>query len=664
MRYMLIGNPNVGKSTLYNYLTDSSVNVGNYAGVTVKQVEAGIVWSKPDTLVDLPGTYNIIPNAIDEGFVIKTLLQESYECIINIVDAGHLKRNLHLTLQLLDLESDMVIVTNFYDELQGRGYHLDANKLTELLGLPVVNMQAHKGDKTEIETLVNTLKTKREKRNVSVTYPNIIEEAISAISPYIEKHYKKNTRFLALALLEGDKDVLAILDQNHKEEINTIIQSLEKTLIETAQAGSIKGMLFTARMALIDELNAKVMVKERDVRVEHHEDIDKALTHPFWGLVAFAVTMFLIYHISFSEGFMGIGAFLAGGFEELYEGVFMPGLSTLLSHLGLIEDHFLHQFLVDGLFGALGAVLVFLPQIIILFFLLALLETTGYLSRLAMLLDSGLSKFGYNGRSIVSLITGLGCTVPALMSTRSIDDRKERMLTLLSVPFVPCPARIIPIAFLASLFFKGHVGLILLMVYTLGIGATFFSAKIFSLSIFKKQDSTFLLEIPHYRKPQWRHMFRQTYIQVKDFLKRAGTYILIGIIVVWLLSNLGPQGIAEAEDSFLAIISGAISIIFEPLGLGDWRLTSALISGFIAKESVLASMVILFGSEEAILALGALNAMTFIIFVALYTPCLATIATIKQETQSCKWTLFAVIYPFLLAYFVSLIARLIFSIWL
>ena len=395
-----------------------------------------------------------------------------------------------------------------------------------------------------------------------------------------------------------------------------------------------------------------IQVEDKEHSKYFNQRIDKFITHPVYGIPIFLLTMFLIYQISFGV-FLGLGNLLTGYFETFWDSVLVHYSSLGLEYIG--ASGFLHSLFIDGILAGVGGVLVFLPQIVVLFTLIAILEGTGYMARVAIMMDRFLSKFGFNGKSIVPIITGFGCTVPAIMATRTIADKRERLLTILTLPFISCSARLPIYGLIVSKIFDSYQGLVVFSIYLIGVLVTLFSAKLLNLTYFKGEGSKFLLEVPPYRMPQMRTVMYQALEKARRFVKKAGTFILVGSIILWVLSNNGFGGIMVPQDqSFLADIAGAIKYLFAPLGFGTWEASSSLISGFLAKEVVASSIEILYpGGFEGAFTIA--SALGYVVFTSLYIPCISTVATIKAETQSTKWTLFSVAYPFVLAYIITLV---------
>jgi ferrous iron transport protein B len=659
MIYLLAGNPNVGKSTFFNYMTQSHVHVGNYSGITVEKRVHHIKHYENANLVDLPGTYNVAPNSQDEGIVTYSILNEDYKGIVNIIDSTHLKRNLHLTIQLLELGVPSLLVFNLKDALKNNGYAIDTDKITKLLKANAISISAKKATKEDQQMVAEEIKNLAAFKALELNYHPIIKWGMQRIHDLLRyDNFQVKKKWVALQLLEGNEGIYDFVDLTKEEKIRQVVKEVEQRIIDEEVALSLKGAIFNTRRAFIEEIIEACLIKVEDK--EHskyfNQKIDRYLTHPVLGIPIFFMIMLVVYQISFGE-FLGLGNFLTGYFELFWENIIVQYTSLGLEYVGITG--FMHGLVVDGILAGIGGVLVFLPQIIILFFLLAILEGTGYMARVAIVMDRFLSIFGFNGKSIVPIITGFGCTVPAIMATRTIADKKERILTILTLPFVSCSARLPIYVLFINIFFDSYRAIIMLGIYILGIVVTLLSAKLFSLSFFKGSGTKFLLEVPPYRVPQLRTITYQAFEKAKRFVKKAGTFILVGSIILWLLSNIGTTGInINQEDSFLSMIAGFIAPIFSPLGFGSWQAVSSLISGFLAKEVVVSSLQILYMGDVSS-GFDTLSALTYLIFASLYIPCISTVATIKAETQSRKWTLFSVVYPFVVAYLVAFIVRYI-----
>jgi ferrous iron transport protein B len=661
MIFLLAGNPNTGKSTFFNMMTKSHVHVGNYSGVTVEKRVHHIKHLSHAELVDLPGTYNVVPSSEDEGIVTYSLLNEAYQGIVNIVDSTHLKRNLHLTIQLLELCSPTLLVLNLTDALRRNGYVIDLDKLKNLLGVDVVAISARNHDEKEELMVANKIRDIQLHKSLKLDYPQPIMWGINQIRNLLRyDNVRVKKKWLALQILEGNEAVFQYVKPHKEKEIKKVVQEVEQQIVKEGIALSLKGAIFNTRREFIQRVVDAVMIRVENKQHTKYfnQKIDRILTHQMWGIPIFLLIMLTIYQISFGS-FLGLGSMLSDWFDLFWTDYLLEWTAQFLNRIGI--SGFAAGLIVDGILAGVGGVLVFLPQIVVLFFLLALLEGTGYMARVAIVMDRFLSRFGFNGKSIIPIITGFGCTVPAIMATRTIPDRKERILTILTLPFVSCSARLPIYGIFVSLFFEQYRAWFIMAIYLLGVFVMLFSAKLFSLSYFKGAGTTFVLEVPPYRMPQLRTISYQALEKAKRFVKKAGTFILVGSVILWLLSNVGPNGIeANSTDSFLSIISGWIAPIFAPLGFGEWQATSSLISGILAKEVVVSSLIVLYGSKAAIaIAFTTSSALAYVVFASLYIPCISTIATVRSETGSWKWTMFSVIYPFTVAYLVTLLIRMI-----
>lgn len=664
MIYLLAGNPNVGKSTFFNFMTQSHVHVGNYSGVTVEKRVHHIKHYEGANLVDLPGTYNVSPSSEDEGIVTYSLLNESYNGVVNIIDSTHLRRNLHLTVQLLELGVPTLLVFNLKDALRSNGYVIDINKVKDKLKVNAISISARDRQNEDQKQIASELQNLRITKALELDYGPIIKWGLQRIHDLLRYDViQVKKKWLALQILEGNEGIFKFLNLVKEDKIREVVKEVEERIIDKEVAFSLKGAIFNTRREFINGIveESLIKVEEKEHSKYFNQKIDRILTHQKFGIPIFFLIMLAIYQVSFGT-FLGVGNFLTHYFEIGWNDYLVYYLGQGLEFLGLTG--FIYGLVIDGIMGGVGGILVFLPQIVVLFFMLAILEGTGYMARVAIVMDRFLSKFGFNGKSIVPIITGFGCTVPAIMATRTITDKKERILTILTIPFVSCSARLPIYGIFTALFFDEYRAIIILGLYMLGMLVTLLSAKLLNLTYFRGSGSKFLLEVPPYRIPQLRTITYQALEKAKRFIKKAGTFILIGSIILWLFSNIGMDGInVNPEDSLLSNIAGFISPIFSPLGFGDWQATSSLISGFLAKEVVVSSLNILYVGDIAA-GFTALSALTYIVFASLYVPCISTVATIKSETGSIKWTVFSVIYPFFVAYLVALTVNLVFGIFI
>lgn len=651
---MLIGNPNVGKTTLFNGLTGSNAHVGNWSGVTVEKL-VGMVKKTNDELIDLPGTYSVTPSSEDEGVVTYALLQEQYEGLLNIVDATHLKRNLHLTIQLLEAGVPMMVAMNMMDTLAKKGFQLDVEKLQEALGVPVALISACKNE--GIDAVATQLHHGITSKPFNLYYGVTIETAISKLMPYLNEtpnHLEK--RWVAIQILEGNEGIFKTLDLAQETVIRELVAQTEATIIKNGTALSLKGAIFNKRREFIYKLYQSCLIPIPGHTQENRPkltSVDQLLTHPIWGAIIFLVFMFLIYLITFDL----VGNQISDGFSGVLEDWITPWMEQLLMSLGASPDGFVYGAIIDGLVAGVGGVIVFLPQILILFFFLSLMEATGYMARVAIVMDYLFSRFGLNGKAIVPLVTGFGCNVPAIMATRTIPDREERIKTMMIIPFMSCSARLPVYGLFVAMFFTKYRSFIIMGLYLLGIIVALVSAKLLSVSIFKKTEDNFILEIPPYRVPQFKNLLNQTLNRGTDFLHTAGKFIVLGSIIMWILNDMGPAGLhVSGDESYLAILGGVLAPLFLPLGFGTWQAASSLVVGFLAKELVASSMLIICGGEAGLTNLFTpLQAFSFLVFSLLYIPCLSTVGVMYQETKSAKTTAMMVGFGLLIAYIMSLL---------
>lgn len=651
---MLIGNPNVGKTTLFNGLTGSNAHVGNWSGVTVEKL-VGMIKKTNDELIDLPGTYSVTPSSEDEGVVTYALLQEQYEGLLNIVDATHLKRNLHLTIQLLEAGVPMMVAMNMMDALVKKGFKLDVEKLQEALGVPVALISARKSE--GIDAVATQLHQGITSKPFNLYYGVTIETAISKLMSYLNEtpnHLEK--RWIAIQILEGNEGIFKTLNLAQEKLIRELVAQTEDVIIKDGIALSLKGAIFNKRREFIYKLYQSCLIAIPGHTQENRPKltrVDQLLTHPIWGAIIFLVFMFLIYLITFDL----VGNQISDGFSGVLEDWITPWIEQLLVSLGASQDGFVYGAIIDGLVAGVGGVIVFLPQILILFFFLSLMEATGYMARVAIVMDYLFSRFGLNGKAIVPLVTGFGCNVPAIMATRTIPDREERIKTMMIIPFMSCSARLPVYGLFVAMFFTAYRSFIIMGLYLLGIIVALVSAKLLSVSIFKKTEDNFILEIPPYRVPQFKNLLNQTLNRGTDFLHTAGKFIVLGSIIMWILNEMGPAGLhVPGDESYLAILGGVLAPLFLPLGFGTWQAASSLVVGFLAKELVASSMLIICGGEAGLVNLFTpLQAFSFLVFSLLYIPCLSTVGVMYQETKSVKTTSMMVGFGLLIAYIMSLL---------
>lgn len=628
----LAGNQNCGKTTLFNQLTGSNQHVGNFPGVTVEQKSGQIRGQKGCTVVDLPGIYSLRPYTAEEIVTRDFILNQKPDGIINIVDATNLERNLYLTLQLLTLRVPMVLALNMMDELTDNGGSVNVPEMSRRLGIPVVPICAATADGVS-ELIGEALRVAGEKLQPQVydfCEPGPVHRCIHAVCHQIEDHAQAaelNTRFAATWLIDGDERTAQSLrlDQNEKELIEHAVLQMEQERGLDRNAA-----LADMRYGFIEALCRDTLVKPKESR-QHKRSVrvDKILTGKYTALPIFIGVMFLIFYLTFNV----IGAFLSDllalGIERLTALV-----DAALTAYGL--NPVVQSLIIDGIFEGVGSVLSFLPVIVTLFFFLSILEDTGYMARVAFVMDKLLRKIGLSGKSIVPMLLGFGCTVPAVMATRTLPSERDRTMTILLTPFMSCSAKIPIYGFFAAAFFPERAALVMIGLYVLGIVTGILAALVLKGTAFRGRPVPFVMELPNYRLPSVKSVALLLWEKAKDFLERAFTVIFLATIVIWFLQSFDARlnVVASSAESLLAAIGQFLAPIFAPLGFGDWRCATALISGFIAKESVVSTLEILLGTSAITSLLTAKSAVSFLVFTLLYTPCVAAIAAIRREVGS------------------------------
>ena len=628
----LAGNQNCGKTTLFNQLTGSNQHVGNFPGVTVEQKSGQVRGQKNCTGVDLPGIYSLRPYTAEETVTRDYILRQKPDGIINIVDATNLERNLYLTLQLLTLRVPMVLALNMMDELTGNGGSIDVKKMAQTLGIPVVPICAATAD--GVSELVDEAVRAAEGKILPQVYdfcePGPVHRCIHAVCHQIEDHAQAAgicTRFAATWLIEGDASMEEVLrlDQNEKELIEHSVLQMEQERGLDRNAA-----LADMRYSFIEKLVKDAVVKPKESR-QHKRSVqaDKILTGKYTAIPIFIGVMFLIFFLTFHV----IGAFLSDllalGIDRLTQIV-----DAALTAYGL--NPVVQSLIIDGIFEGVGSVQSYLPVIVTLFFFLSILEDTGYMARVAFVMDKLLRRIGLSGKSIVPMLIGFGCTVPAVMATRTLPSERDRTMTILLTPFMSCSAKIPIYGFFSAAFFPEHAALVMIALYLFGILMGILAALVLEKTAFRGRPVPFVMELPNYRLPSVKSVALLLWEKAKDFLERAFTVIFLATIVIWFLQSFDTRlnVVTDSAGSLLAIIGRHIAPVFAPLGFADWRCAAALISGFIAKESVVSTLEILLGTS----ALGALfttkSAVSFLVFTLLYTPCVAAIAAIRREVGS------------------------------
>jgi len=656
MEIALIGNPNTGKTSLFNNLTGSYEYVGNWSGVTVEK-KVGVFKNNIGHLTDLPGVYTLNPLSKDEGVVTSFFLNESVDRLLNILDASQLERNLHLTLQLLEFEKPAFIGLNMVDVANKRGIQIDTSKLSELLGVPVVPIVARNGKGCDkLVDVISTQSIQPAKKNL-VYYGKEVEAAIVALTAEIHGKTNLSGRFLAIQYFEGNEYVRNYVNIIVGEKkLNDLIVNLESTLQTLYNVKSLANYIYQKRREAIEKIVVEVAVKS-NFDIPLSEKIDMIVTNRFLGMPIFLLLMYVMFMLTFDW----LGTPLSDALDGFLTGPITAGFESVLT--AIHASNFIHALIIDGLVAGVGGVLVFVPQIFILFFFISLLEDSGYMARVALVMDRIMESVGLNGKAFIPMMIGFGCNVPGIMAARTIETPRERLVTILLTPLMSCSARLPVYALFVGAFFARNKALVVLSLYVLGIVVALVLAKIFSSTLLKSETSLFVIELPPYRLPQFQSLWRSTWDKGKGFVRKAGTFIFAGSVFIWLLSYAGPNGLkVDMDDSYLAAIGNMIAPIFDPIGFGTWQASASLITGFLAKEAIISTMNIIYfvpndASLQGLLAnyYTPLAAYSFMVFILLYIPCLATVATIYKETNSKKWTAFSMIYAFAIAYVLSLI---------
>jgi ferrous iron transport protein B len=657
MEIALLGNPNTGKTSLFNHLTGSYEYVGNWSGVTVEK-KVGLFKNKRDTLIDLPGIYTLNPLSKDEGVVTQYFLTEQSDKLLNILDASQLERNLHLTLQLLEYEKPITIGLNMIDVAKNRGIYIDTKILSKRLGVGVnpVIARSGKGCDSLAEIITNETITKRE--NSLIYYGKEMEESILELKKMLNGHQTPSIRWLALQLFEKNLYVHQYLQQWIEPQVLTnFVNRTEKTITSIEGIKSLDQFIYQKRKAVIQSILNDVISFSDTEKKPLSEKIDKIVTNKLLGMPIFLLLMYFMFMLTFNW----LGFPLSDRLDGIISGQITDGAISLLSAMG--ASSFIHSLIVDGIIAGVGGVIVFVPQIFILFFFISLLEDSGYMARVALVMDRIMEHVGLNGKAFIPMMIGFGCNVPGIMAARTIETPKERLLTILLTPLMSCSARLPVYALFVGSFFAQKEALIVLSLYVLGIIVSLLLAKLFSKTLLSEETSLFVIELPPYRLPQGKALWRSTWDKGKSFVKKAGTFIFAGSVFIWLLSYAGPDGLnVNMDDSYLAAIGGIFAPLLQPIGFGNWQAGAALLTGFLAKEAIISTMnIIYFVPDEASLqgllatTFTSLSAYSFMAFILLYIPCLATVATIYKETNSKKWTAFSIFYALIIAYVISLI---------
>ena len=661
LTFALAGNQNCGKTTLFNQLTGSNQHVGNFPGVTVDR-KTGVIKGHDETeITDLPGIYSMSPYSSEEVVTRQFILDDKPTGIINIVDATNIERNLYLTMQLMELDVPMVLALNMMDEMRGNGGHVRINEMEEALGIPVIPISAVKGEGIEelADHALHIAKYQERPGRQDFCSPEdhkgAVHRALHGVMHLIEDHAEKAglpIRFAATKLLEGDDMILDALDldENEKDMLDHIITQMEDER-GLDRAAAVADM----RYSFINKLVADTVVKPGE-SIEHKRSdrIDRVLTGKYTAIPLFVLIMGAVFFLTFNV----IGAWLQGLMES---GIDALTVSVDNALVGWDVNEAVRSMIIEGIFGGVGTVLSFLPIIVTLFFFLSLLEDTGYMARVAFVMDKLLRRIGLSGRSIVPMLIGFGCTVPGVMATRTLPSERDRKMTILLTPFMSCSAKIPIYSFFTAAFFPGKGGLIMVALYFGGILVSILGAKIMNKSIFRGAAVPFVMELPNYRLPGLGNVMRLLWDKAKDFLQRAFTVIFVATLVIWFLRtfDIHMNMVTNPHESILAMVAGWGAPLFAPAGFGDWRIVVALIAGFMAKESVVSTLGVLFKGKTALAAvLSPASALSLLVFCLLYTPCVAAIASIKRELGG-KWALAVVVGQCVIAWIFAVAVYLV-----
>ena len=661
LTFALVGNQNSGKTTLFNQLTGANQHVGNFPGVTVDRKDGQIRDYKNTSVTDLPGIYSMSPYSSEELVSRDFVLKNKPHAIINIVDSTNIERNMYLTMQLLEMDIPVVVALNMMDELTGNGGMIYVNKMEAMLGTPVVPISAAKNQGiTELIDHAIHIAKYQEKPLLQdfcsqEDHGGAVHRAIHAVRHLIEDHAEKAglpVWFAASKLIEGDKLILEQLDldRNEQEMLEHIVLQME-----TERGLDASAAMADMRFAFIAKICDECVVKPRESK-EHvrSQKIDRVLMGKYTAIPIFILIMAAVFFLTFNVIGALLQDLLAAGIEQL-------ALHADHAMTAANINEAIHSLVIEGIFEGVGSVLSFLPIIITMFFFLSIMEDSGYIARVAFVMDQLLRKLGLSGRSIVPMLIGFGCTVPAVMSARTLPSERDRKMTILLTPFMSCTAKLPIYAFFVNAFFPGHKGLIMTALYVLGILCSIIVAFLFKKTLFRGEAVPFVMELPNYRLPRAKNVAQLLWEKSKDFLQRAFSVILIATIVVWFLKSFDFRFnmVTDSRDSILAALASLITPVFTPIGLGDWRIVTSLLNGFMAKESVVSVLRVLFGGESGVAAaMSSLTAMSLLVFSLLYTPCVAAVSSIKRELGG-KWALGVVFWQCAIAWIAALIVRLI-----
>lgn len=647
MIFALTGNQNCGKTTLFNQLTGSNQHVGNFPGVTVDQKMGQIRSAKDSSVVDLPGIYSLRPYTSEEIVTRDFILNEKPDGIINIVDATNIERNLYLTLQLLEMHIPMVLALNMMDEVRNNGGAINCEEMSEALGIPVIPISAAKDEGIEdlIKSIIEVSKNRIYPKVTDFCPKGAVHRCIHAVSHQVEDHAVRigmSPRFAATKIVEGDDSIINKLSLNQNE-----LEMMEHSICEMEKDHNMdrNAALADMRYNFIEDVCSKSVKKCHESK-EHLRSvkIDKVLTNKYLAIPMFLGIMFLIFFLTFNVIGSGLSDLLSLGIDKV----------TNLADHGLTSyglNPVVHSLIIDGIFAGVGSVLSFLPIIVVLFFFLSILEDSGYMARVAFVMDKLLRKIGLSGRSFVPMLIGFGCTVPAVMASRTLSSERDRKMTIMLTPFISCSAKIPIYSVFAAAFFKGHEAIVMIALYLTGIIVGIITALILNKTAFSGNAMPFVMELPNYRLPSVKSVCLLMWDKAKDFIQRAFTVIFVATIIIWFLQTFDTRFnvVDTSADSLLAVVGKWISPIFKPIGFSDWRISTSLITGFTAKEAVVSTMSVLTGTSTSNLShtltnmFSHLSAISFLVFTLLYTPCVAAVATIKREIGK-TWQAVAVVF--------------------
>jgi len=673
----LAGNPNSGKTTLFNELTGSKQHVGNWPGVTVDKKEGTYRKNKEVTILDLPGTYSLSPYSAEEIIARDYIVNEKPDVVINVVDGTSIERNLYLTIQIIETQIPMVIAMNMMDEVEAKGDTIDCKKLSEIFGFPVIPIVARsgKGLKELMEAAIQTAESKKKPNHLDVFDDNILA-AIKRVSELLEDPKEEDRVWKAIKLVEGDELVTKSLSESIKNSVNQIVESAEKV-----GDGDTEAKIADLRYQYITKVVKESVKKSKKGHVESNSDkLDKVLTNRFLALPIFGLIMYLLFAATFSENFLLIpglqspGIWLAGLVEQGW-GALTGVIENFLVNAGASD--WALSLVIDGIMNGIGAITGFLPLVLVLFLLLSFLEDSGYMARVAFVMDRLFRHLGLSGRSFIPLLMGFGCSVPALMASRTLESEKDRKITMMITPFMSCGAKLpIYAMFAATLFADSNKTLIIFSIYMLGLVMAIISALLLNKFAFKGETSNFIMELPQYRFPTFKSVLIHGYEKVKGFVVKAGTIIFASTVLIWFLSSFNKSGMSNMDDSFLAMFGNGIKFIFVPLGFGEWRASVGVVTGWIAKENIVATFGQLFGGIEDQSVIDSImsgeqslpqinevfnkvSAFSYMAFNLLCMPCFAAVGAIRREMGSWKWTLRAVGFQMGVAYIVALLINVI-----